>query len=296
MMASTAHHWDLKDVSHWARSNGIEIVLIVLGAIILGRIVHWTTRYYVTRVDAEVKQRVQVGGVASERQKRVRAVAQAVEWTLLALIFFISAILIFQKFDLPLTSLVAPATVAGVAIGFGAQQMVADLLAGFFLFSERQFGVGDVIRLSQPGQLTGVTGTVEELTLRVTRLRTVGGEVLFLPNGALRQVTNLSRDWSRVVVDVPVPVTADLDRVTSALRQVLDDMVQDPQWQGVLLGAPVIAGLEDMEVDHYQLRLIARTLPGKQFDAGRELRLRAARALQEEGVSAATVAVADSDG
>jgi small conductance mechanosensitive channel len=214
-----------------------------------------------------------------------------VEYSVTGLDYFVAALLILQRFNLPLTSLVAPATVAGLAIGFGAQQMVADLLAGFFLFSERQFGVGDVIRLAQPGTTTGISGTVEELTLRITKLRTLQGELVFIPNGALRQVTNLSKDWSRVVVDIPIPIEDDIEEATEVLRAVATDMAQDAHWRDALLGEPAVVGVENIEVGYFQVRLIARTLPGKQFEVGSELRLRAARALQARGLVAPNMQV-----
>ncbi|HLY81807.1 MAG TPA: hypothetical protein VKQ71_02420, partial [Acidimicrobiales bacterium] len=105
-------------------------------------------------------------------------------------------------------------------------------------------------------------------------------------NGALRQVTNLSKDWSRVVIDVPIPVSQDLAAATQVLRKACSEMKEDPAWHGVLLGEPVVVGVESIEVGHLQLRVVARTLPGKQFDVGRELRLRIALALQEAGISA----------
>ena len=176
-----------------------------------------------------------------------------------------------------------------MALGFGAQQMVGDLLAGFFLFAEHQFGFGDVIRLSMPGQPVGITGTVEELTLRVTRIRNAQGELVTIPNSALRQVTNLSKDWSRAVVDVPIPVDEDLGRVTRTLREMMDALAADEHWSGLLLGEPVVAGVETIEVGYVQLRLIARTLPGKQFEVGRELRYRAATALRAAGISSPTI-------
>jgi small conductance mechanosensitive channel len=277
---------DLTDISRWARGNGLEIALVTIGAVLIIRFVHWLAGLYQARVEQQVLAQIHAGGVASERSKRSRAVAQAVEWGITGLVYFVAGLLVLSKFGLPLTSLVAPATVAGVAIGFGAQQMVADLLAGFFLFAEHQFGVGDLIELSQPGLTTGIRGTVEELTLRVTKLRNTQGELVFLPNGALRQVTNLSKEWSRVVIDVPIPVTQDLEAATQVLRKVGSELSADPAWRGVLLGEPVVVGVESIEVGHLQLRVVARTLPGKQFDVGRELRLRIAVALQEAGISA----------
>ena len=211
------------------------------------------------------------------------------EWAAISSTYFVAVILAIRQLGVPLTTLVAPATVVGVALGFGAQQVVGDLLAGFFLFSERQFGIGDLVRLSQPGQVGGVTGTVEQLTLRVTKLRTASGEYVVVPNSALRQVTNLSKDWSRVILDIPVPATEDLGRATSTLLEAAESLTQDPEWAGLLLGKPVVSGVETIEVGYVRLRLVARTLPGRQFDVSRELRLRCANALREAGVVAAPV-------
>ena len=204
---------------------------------------------------------------------------------MVALTYFVGAILAFDRLGIPLTTLVAPATVIGIGLGFGAQQMVGDLLAGFFLFAEHQFAFGDVIRLSMPGQTTGITGTVEELTLRVTKLRTQQGELVVVPNSALRQVTNLSKDWSRAVIDIPVDVTEDLEQVTALLKQVVDEMASEPRWSGLLLGEPVVAGVESIDVGYVQLRLIARTLPGRQFEVAREIRLRASTALRSADIA-----------
>ncbi len=279
---------DLSDLSRWARGDGLEICLLAIGSVLLARLVHWGAQRYLERLYHDGLAQIDRSGVASERNKRVRALVQAGELGVVALVYFVAALLILDKFGLPLTSLVAPATVAGVAVGFGAQQVVGDVLAGFFLLSEHQFGVGDVVQLSQPGQTAGVRGTVEELTLRVTKLRTVQGELVFLPNSALRQVTNLSREWSRVVVDVPIPVDQDLDTATQVVRDAAESVRDDPAWSGAIVGDPVVAGVETIEVDHLQLRLVARTLPGKQFDVGRVLRLRIARALQRAGVTTET--------
>lgn len=278
----------INDVTRWARGNGLEIVLIAIGSVLLARFAHWCSQRYQEFVYRQVLTEVEDRGIRPEHSKRARAVAQAAELGVTSLVYTLAVLLILWKFGLPLSSLVPPATIIGVALGFGAQQIVADVLAGFFILSERQFGVGDLVQLSQPGQTTGVRGTVEELTLRVTKLRTVQGEVVFLPNSALRQVTNLSREWSRVVVDVPVPVSQDLDKATDVVREAAAGLWHDPEWHDTLLGEPIVAGVENIEVDHLVLRVIARTLPGKQFDVGRVLRLRIALALQRAGIASAT--------
>jgi len=286
----------LDDISRWARGNGLEILLFAIGSVLVARFVHWVSGLYQARVYQTIRAQMDQGGVLPEHTKRARAMAQAAELAVTSVVYFVAALLILAKFGLPLSSLVPPATIIGVALGFGAQQIVADVLAGFFILSERQFGVGDLVQLAQPGQTTGVRGTVEEVTLRVTKLRTVQGELVFVPNSALRQVTNLSREWSRVVVDVPIPVSQDLDAATEVLREAVRELWDDPVWHDVLLGEPIVAGVENIEVDHLQLRVIARTLPGKQFDVGRALRLKIAIALQHAGIASAAPVTASASG
>ncbi len=261
----------------------------MLGAGLFIRFAHWVGARRRNWVDRQIRGQIESGLVASEGLKRSRAVSEAVEWSVVALVGFITAILALDRLGIPLTTLVAPATVIGIGLGFGAQQMVGDLLAGFFLFTEHQFGFGDVIRLSVPGQPTGITGTVEELTLRVTKVRTAQGELVVVPNSALRQVTNLSKDWSRAVIDIPVSVTEDLDQVTRLLKDMFSAMAAEPEWHELLLGDPVVAGVETIDVGYVQLRLIARTLPGRQFEVAREIRLRAANALRAAGVSSPSI-------
>ena len=286
----------LDDISRWARGNGLEILLFAIGSVLVARFVHWVSGLYQARLYQTIRAQMDQGGVLPEHTKRARAMAQAAELAVTSVVYFVAALLILAKFGLPLSSLVPPATIIGVALGFGAQQIVADVLAGFFILSERQFGVGDLVQLAQPGQTTGVRGTVEEVTLRVTKLRTVQGELVFVPNSALRQVTNLSREWSRVVIDVPIPVSQDLDAATEVLREAVRELWDDPVWHDVLLGEPIVAGVENIEVDHLQLRVIARTLPGKQFDVGRALRLKIAIALQHAGIASAAPVTASASG
>jgi small conductance mechanosensitive channel len=263
----------------------LPVIVLVLGAGLFVRFAHWVAARRRRWIDIQIKRQIETGIVASESLKRSRAISEAVEWVAVALTYFVAAIVAFDRLGIPLTTLVAPATVIGIGLGFGAQQMVGDLLAGFFLFAEHQFAFGDVIRLSMPGQTTGITGTVEELTLRVTKLRTQQGELVVVPNSALRQVTNLSKDWSRAVIDIPVSVTEDLVEVTRLLKEVVAAMADDPDWSDLLLGDPVVAGVETIDVGYVQLRLIARTLPGRQFEVAREIRLRAANALRAADIT-----------
>ena len=263
--------------------------MLVLGAGLFVRFAHWFGARRRRWIDNQIRRQIESGALASESLKRSRAVSEAVEWSVVALASFIAGILALDRLGIPLTTLVAPATVIGIGLGFGAQQMVGDLLAGFFLLTEHQFAFGDLIRLSVPGSAVSITGTVEELTLRVTKLRNAQGELVVVPNSAMRQVTNLSKDWSKAVVDIPVAVTEDLERVTSLLKEVVGQMAADPRWKDLLLGSPVVAGVETIDVGYVQLRLIARTLPGRQFEVAREIRLRAATALRSAGITSPSI-------
>jgi small conductance mechanosensitive channel len=272
----------LTDLATWARSNGLQIVLIVTGSVLLARAIGWVSVHEATRIDRRFAATDAL--VRSEAAKHRQAVTNVVRWTATVLVYLVAFVLVVQRLEIPLTSLVAPATVAGVAVGFGAQRVVQDILAGFFLIAERQYGFGDVIRFSTLGATTGVTGTVEDLTLRITRLRTANGEVVIVPNGQIVQVTNLSRDWARAVVDVPVPVSADVTQVNRILRQVGEDAFADPELRPLLLDTPSVMGVENLSVDQLDIRVVARTLPGRQFEVGRALRSRVAAAFRRSGL------------
>ena len=279
----------LDDVSRWVRGDGLEVVLIVVGSVLLARLLRWVINRTVSLVDR--REEAADDFSASENRKHERAVAQVLGWCGVALVYFVAFILVLQRLNVPITSLVAPATLVGAALGFGAQRLVQDLLSGFFIFAERQYGFGDIVRISQPGEVTGIAGTVEEVTLRTTKLRTEGGELIVLPNGEIRQVTNLSKDWARVVLDIPLAVDTDVRRATDVLRRISEEIMEDEAWAPVLLDPPSVMGIERFAVGFLQLRFVARTLPGRQWDVARELRGRISLAFQEAGVPALSLAL-----
>jgi len=271
----------LNDFSTWARTNLLEIVLLVLGAILLTRLAEWLRDRVTARIDARAGETDEL--TRTEAAKYRHVVAQVVTWAVLAVIYVVMAVLVVQRLGVPLAGLVAPAALLSAALGFGLQRFVQDIVAGFFITSERQYGFGDVIRISA-ASVPEVTGTVEDVTLRVTRLRSVSGEVITTPNGQIIQVTNLSRDLARAVIDVPVPATVEVSHVTDVLRRVGDDAYADDDLRRMMLDPPSVMGVEKIEVDTFSVRMVARTLPGKQFEVGRELRARVASALRREGI------------
>lgn len=276
----------LDDLERWARSSGLEAVLIATGAVLLARLVRWGADRLVARTQERDRREREAGLVPSEMAKREGAVVQVVAWCAVATIYVVAALLFLDRLNVPLPSLVAPATVAGVAVGFGAQRLAQDLISGFFIFAERQYGYGDVLRIAPPGESGGITGTVEEVTLRTTKLRTVNGELIILPNGEIRQVINLSKDWARVVLDIPLAADANVPMAADILRRIGDQIATEEEWAPLLLDPPSVMGIEKFAVGFLQLRFVARTLPGKQWEVGRELRGRIADAFREAGIVA----------
>jgi len=210
----------------------------------------------------------------------------------IAVLYVVVSVDVINTLGLPIGSLVAPAAVLGAALGFGAQRIVQDLLSGFFIITEKQYGFGDLVQLTI-GASNEAVGTVEDVTLRVTKLRTSDGEMFTVPNGQIVKSLNLSKDWARAVVDIPVPASADLNRVNEVLKGVSDKAMEDDLLPTLLLDKPSLMGVESIGVDEVKLRMVARTLPGKQFDAGRRLRQLVVADLRREGIDSRTPATVD---
>ncbi|MGY1720140.1 MULTISPECIES: mechanosensitive ion channel family protein [unclassified Blastococcus] len=286
----------LRDVLDWLSGRGLEVVLIVLGSVLLARFVGWVGDKITDRID-----RNSTGGdalVRSEAAKHRHSLTQVLTWAAVVLIYSISVFFILDRLGIPVTGLVAPATVLGVGLGFGAQRIVGDVLAGFFIITERQYGFGDVVSIQVVGGGDPANGTVEDVTLRVTRVRSPNGEVVTVPNGQIVKVVNLSRDWARAVVDVPVPTTVDVNRANEILREVGREAFRDPAMRPLLLDPPTVMGVETLGLDEVNVRVVARTLPGKQFEVGRDLRARIVQAFRSQGmqVPQPTTSVAARDG
>ncbi|MGY1762201.1 mechanosensitive ion channel family protein [Geodermatophilus sp. SYSU D00779] len=267
----------------WLAGRGLPIALIVLGSVLLARFVAWVGQKITDRIDARA-----TGGdalVRSEAAKHRHSLTQVITWTLIVLVYAIAVFAVLDRAGIPIGGLVAPATVLGVGLGFGAQRVVGDVLAGFFIITERQYGFGDVASITVVGGGDPAEGTIEDVTLRVTRLRSPNGEVITLPNGQIVKVVNLSRDWARAVVDVPVPTTLDVSRVNDILREVGAEAFRDQRLRPLLLDTPSVMGVETLDLEQVNVRMVARTLPGKQFEVGRDLRARVVQAFRQAGLN-----------
>jgi small conductance mechanosensitive channel len=267
--------------------------MLLIAAVLAIRFVTWVAQQVTRQLDVGFAESDAL--VRSEATKHRQAVASVIQWVSIVIIAIWVIVQIGGVLQFSVGGLIAPATVLGAALGFGAQQVVRDLLAGFFIIVEKQYGFGDLVTLTIVST-TEASGTVENVTLRVTRLRSPDGEVLTIPNGQIVKATNLSKDWARAVVDIPVSTSADLNRVNEVLHQECERALDNPLLGELLLDAPTVMGVESIAVDTVTLRVVARTLPGKQFEVGRQLRVLVIRALARAGIvtaADATVGIVD---
>jgi len=285
MRTDLSHPWHNfwhGEIGAWVLTRGLKISLLIIGGVLAGRFINWITHRISGRIDTKFQESDAL--VRTERAKHSQAVASVISYLLIALLAVMVVVEVTETLAIPVGSLVAPAAVLGAALGFGAQRIVQDLLSGFFIITERQYGFGDLVELTLGSSNTAM-GTVEDVTLRVTKLRTAEGEMYTIPNGQIMKSLNLSKDWARAVVDIPVPSYADLGRVDEVLQGVCDEAMEDRELSKLLLDKPKLRGVESIELGTVNLQLVARTLPGKQFEAGRKLRLLVVAALARAGIA-----------
>jgi small-conductance mechanosensitive channel len=270
------------DVVDWLSDTGVTIVVIVVIAFVLTKIVSAIAKRQAKkfRVQQQLASDPRTSTVGAHQQ----ALIGAMRWAINFSIVFVACIWVLIELNLPSTALVPLASVVGAGLGFGAQQIVGDVLAGIFILSERQFGVGDLVRVGPLMGVGWVEGHVEEMTLRVTKLRTFDGDLVTIANGELRQSVNASRDWARVLIKVPLGRDVDLDLVAARLDEVGAAMAAEPQWTPVVLEAPKVSGLDDLGADSVHMRVVGRTLPAQQWKVARELRRRIAVTLRDMDV------------
>ena len=280
---TTTRPWDFwrDQIGEWLITRGLRIGMLLIAAILAVRFVTWVAQQVARQIDERFVESDAL--VRSEASKHRQAVASVIQWVSIVIIAIWVIVQIAEVMRFSAGGLIAPAAVLGAALGFGAQQVVKDLLSGFFIIVEKQYGFGDLVTLTIVSTAEA-SGTVENVTLRVTRLRSPNGEVLTIPNGQIIKAVNQSKDWARAVIDIPVSTSTDLNRVNEVLHQECDNALDNPLLGELLLDAPTVMGVERIEVDTVTLRMVARTLPGKQFEAGRQLRVLVVRALARAGI------------
>jgi moderate conductance mechanosensitive channel len=234
----------------------------------------------VVRLTAErIEKSVDDGddSVTTMRERRGRTISQLLRSVGRIVIVTIAVLLTFNVF-INIAPILAGAGILGLAVSFGAQSLVRDVIAGFFILSENQFGLGDVI------EVAGKAGVVERMTLRVVVLRDLEGAMHIVPNGELKVVTNRTRGWARSVVDVGVPYDVDLDRAIGVIRDEAAQFASDSVWAIQLDGPLEVLGVESLGDSAIVIRTLIKTQPGSQWSAGREFRRRLILRLDREGI------------
>jgi hypothetical protein len=225
--------------------------------------------------------------VDERRHQRVRALGSILRSATSVVIFSIAGVVVLGDLGINLAPLLASAGVVGIAIGFGAQNLVRDYLSGIFMLLEDQYGVGDVITVGD------ATGTVETVTLRITRMRDVKGIVWHVRNGAIEQVGNESQGWARAVIDFPVPYATDLGTIRTVMSDAAMTLWNEPEWRTVMLEAPEVWGAQEVSSDKVVMRIVVKTAPLRQWEVEREMRARVKAALPA-ALPAASVGAGDS--
>ena len=216
--------------------------------------------------------------MGERREQRAEAIGQLLRSALNVMIWGTAALLVLTRLGVDIGPLLASAGVVGVALGFGAQAMVKDYLAGIFLIIEDQYGIGDVVDLGD------AVGTVEEVTLRTTRLRDMSGVVWYIRNGEIVRVANRSQGWTMAVVDVPVAYDENLDNIRAIIDNIANDMDSDPTYDDILLGRPEFGGVESVSGDAVFIKIFAKAAPQQQIFLAREIRERVKIAFDRAGV------------
>lgn len=261
----------ITSIKEWGFSHGIQIIIILLVALISSRIIHSVVNRLEKRFES-------TGPVPSEMEKRAKTITGLLNTTITVTIYTAAAMMIITELGIAIGPLLAGAGIAGVAIGFGAQSLVKDVISGFFLLFENQIRVGDMVAVA------GKTGLVEALNLRTTRLRDIEGNVHIIPNGVIDVATNCTKDWSRAPVEIGVAYKEDVDNVISVLEEVGESMRNDPVHQKSILEPMTILGLDSFGDSSVNIRMYFKVIPLKQWEISREFRKRVKRAFDEKGI------------
>ncbi|OIJ95908.1 mechanosensitive ion channel family protein [Streptomyces monashensis] len=274
--ATNAASWVEQNWSTWL-AMGLQILLIVVIAVALRAVVRRAITKLIERMarTAQAVDGTALGGLlvnTERRRQRSAAIGSVLRSVASFLIMGTAALMVLSTFKINLAPLLASAGVAGVAIGFGARNLVTDFLSGVFMILEDQYGVGDVID-------AGVaTGEVIEVGLRVTKLRGSDGEIWYVRNGEVKRIGNLSQGWATAGVDVTVRSSEDLDKVKDTLDAVAEQTSKEEPWNELLWGPVEVLGLDSVLIDSMVVRVSAKTMPGKALSVERELRWRIKRA------------------
>jgi len=266
----------LSEIPLLSVSNVLHIVAIVIVALLVNRFVRISTMALVQPASSQTR-------AAQSREQHTRALANSLYRAVSRFVWALAALLVVQEFGVNVAPFVLAIGLAAIALALGAQSLLRDLIAGFYIVWEDQFSVGDTIQVGE------TIGRVEHLTLRRTLVRDSRGAMVTLSNGDIRNLSNLSRDWSQTFVDVAVSPEVPQDRALQALDGAAVELRNDPAWSQALVDGPRILGLQSYDQNVSIIRMQVRTAPSRHEDVARELRRRIQLEFQRQGIALSSV-------
>ena len=261
-----------QDLGRWATRTGLRIVALLLMAFVVVRLVSAV----IERAERDLD--VGTGLDALERRKRAQTIASLARRSLSGLIWACAALIVLRELDVDITPVLAGAGILGLAIGFGAQTLVRDVITGFFLIVEDQVRVGDVATVN------GIGGLVEQINLRTIVLRDMEGVVHVVPNGEIKTLANRTKDFAYYVIDLGVEYDADVDQVVALVQEAGRELMSDPNYAPSILEPVEVLGVDAFTDSSVTLKVRIKTIPLKQWEVGRELRRRIKIVLDRAGV------------
>lgn len=255
----------------WLLSTGIRVGVIIAVMVFSLGVIRLLVRRY--------KRRLGISGkMEAERAKRADTLAKIIENTLRVAILLAAVLMILRQVGIEIAPLLAGAGIVGLAVSFGAQSLVKDIINGFFILLENNMNIGDVV------EIAGKSGTIEKMNLRVTTLRDLEGKVHAVPNGEISTITNMTKEWSRAVLDVGVAYREDIDEVIEVLRGLGDGLRSDPAFGPLIVEPMEILGVESFGDSGVNVRIMFTTKPVKQWQVAREFRRRLKKTFDEKGI------------
>jgi small conductance mechanosensitive channel len=258
----------------WFMTSGVRIILIMIGALVVLKFSY----IVIGRIEKLIAGREREFIAAIETEKRLKTLGNLLRKVALIAVLIISLMMILREVGMDIAPIIAGAGIVGLAVGFGAQNLVRDIISGFFILLENQIRVGDV------GIINGTGGLVEEINLRTIVIRDLEGTVHIFPNGTIETLSNRSKGWSRYVVDVGVAYKENVDDVMKVLSEIGEGLSKDEHFGPLILETLQILGVDDFGDSQVTIKCMIKTLPLKQWDVGRELRRRIKNTFDEKGI------------
>ncbi|SDD41795.1 mechanosensitive ion channel family protein [Nocardioides lianchengensis] len=299
-VCNTALDWTGNDTAAQVADVLIGAPLAIAGLVLLGLVIRWVLHKLVDRLVARAEEGVlpnRMGGrfnrqrqattegslardvnTSTRRVQRAKTMGDLLKSIITGILVAMFGTMVLSELGVNIAPIIASAGIIGLALGFGAQSLVKDFLSGIFMIVEDQYGVGDVVDVGE------ATGTIEAVSLRVTRLRDLNGTVWYVPNGEIMRVGNMSQNWSRAVIDVSVGYGEDLVRVQRVLSEIAHDLWDDEDFRGLVIEEPEVTGVEMLAADSVNLRVLIKTLPNEQWGIARAMRQRIKARFDHEGI------------